>query len=288
VNNKHAIVMVREFFEIDFAGVPFGNVDIPSVADTLLGVEVRAHYDFTTNAKFFACYVPIGRSIDGACDELLRHQHTLLSAGDEASRSIPGHPGDAESPIEQLRFSGRLFVYHEEPVASATCERLARHAALSGISVKFRGPHYAEARFATERPRAFILHDPGDEHIARTLAHGLARRCCLVWFRGFAVKETDRVSDVFAAGVKQAPTCILIVSANFLKARSANPVDFHRIVSTRLNHPRLLHVIWYQLTEKKVRAFNPALAERSPIRWQLGPEQETSIRELHRLLICPG
>jgi hypothetical protein len=154
-----------------------------------------------------------------------------------------------------------------------------------GTSIKFRGPGYVLTRVTVERPRAFIRHDERDtSHIARPLAHGLARRGCLVWFHGFSLNTEAKPSTVFADGVKQAACCILVVSPNMLRSRTWSAMEFHRIVSPRLKQPRLLFAVWYGVTSRQVREFSPALAEHASLRWDLGPEQDAIVRELHRAL----
>ena len=142
-----------------------------------------------------------------------------------------------------------------------------------------------KARLAIDRPRAFILHDARDtNHIARPLAQRLAHRGCLVWFRNFSLENGAQPSSVFADGVKQATCCILVVSPNLLKSPAWNAMEFHRIVAPCLRQPRLLHAVWYGVTNRQVREFSPALAERASLRWNLGPEQETVVKELQRAL----
>lgn len=275
---------LREYFETDFVGLPCYRVG-PQEGDALNGVEVRVHYDFIANAKFLSCYVPPDRPIATVCEELLVREYALLSTADLAIPRVDGLPGDHPSPSAELRFGGRCFVYHEGTLPDSINDRVRVSAALYGTSLKFRGPDYLSARLALERPRAFILHDVRDQnHVARPLVEGLARRGCLVWFHNYSLSSGSKPGAVFAAGVKHATTCILVVSPYFLRNRTWNPVEFHRVVSARLKQPRLLYPVWYGVTAKQVRDFSPALSEHAALRWDLGSKQEDAIAELYGAL----
>jgi hypothetical protein len=278
--------LLRELFETDFAGLPYcGLTRGENGASVPRDAEVRVHYDFVSNSKFLSCFLSSNHVTDAACEEILTSQSAILSIADAALGWVHGMPGDTASLAPDLRFGGRLFVYHDVLFPSRSDDRLNQLAQLHGTSLKLRGPDYLKARLAVERPRGFILHDARDtNHIARPIAQGLAQRRYPTWFHNFAWDATTKPNELFAIGTKQATTCILIVSPYLLKSRTWNPLEFHRVMSPRLRQPRLLHAIWYHVTAKQVGEFSPLLAEHPALRWELGPKQEESINELHRAL----
>lgn len=85
-----------------------------------------------------------------------------------------------------------------------------------GHELQFRDNKFVEERNRFEVPLAFISHDSRDqEQVAKSIAIGLQRLLCPVWYDEFSLKLGDNLRDSIEKGLKECKKCILVLSPNY-------------------------------------------------------------------------
>jgi hypothetical protein len=160
-------------------------------------------------------------------------------------------PGERAMTTGQLRFAGRLFVYHEGNLPEELLDRVAAGAAEADIAIQFRGPTFAAERTALERPLAFISHDSRDKDvIARPLAFELVKIGCPVWFDEFSLNVGDRLRESIERGLTEARKCVLVITPNFLANPGWTRVEFNGIFTRELVERRdVVLPVWHNVTQ---------------------------------------
>jgi hypothetical protein len=119
-----------------------------SVIEEVLG---RISFDFESNAKYLSLYIPDSREHIEYPERILFDQiHELLSVSDEESKIAAKVGGDLFDGAS-LVFTGRVYVYSEEPFPSERQQRFKADASGHGYRLVFRSVDYAEARTANEK-----------------------------------------------------------------------------------------------------------------------------------------
>jgi hypothetical protein len=167
---------LREYFDTDFTRVLNSASTAQWRYASIAGdAPVRVHFDFDSNAKFLSCYLPSDACHQAVIDALVDQVNDLLTIGDglEVRTNLPG---ELVRTSLELRFAGRLFIYHEAEIEAATQDLVHTRAVEQGVVVQFRGPQFAAGRARLERPLAFISHDSRDKDL---IASNCSRSCGL-------------------------------------------------------------------------------------------------------------
>ena len=159
---------LREYFDTDFTRVL--NSAQPAQwqhAGVAEEVPARVHLDFDSNAKFLSCYLPAGACHNDILDGLVDEVNEMLTIGDGVEVQM-GLPGELRRTSRDLRFAGRLFIYHEAEIDDGVQDAVRTRALEHNVFVQFRGPRFAVERARLERPLAFISHDTRDQGCHRS------------------------------------------------------------------------------------------------------------------------
>lgn len=273
---------LRDFYNTDFVRVM--SVGGALQMETPTGrreLHARVHYDFVANAKYLSVYLPADASTEGVCAALVEQATELaeMGSGVEVLMALPGELAMARS---ELRFAGRLFLYHEGTLPDGAVERLRSYGREHGVAMQFRGPAFAVQRIAIEKPLAFISHDSRDkETIARPIAFGLSTERCPVWFDEFSLKVGDRLRESIEKGLRETRKCVLVLTPHFLSNGGWTKTEFNSVFTRELVEECdvVLHV-WHNVSQRDVFDYCPSLADRFAVQWNLGTEEV--VRRLHR------
>lgn len=273
---------LKDYFDTDFTRVlntaqPFNW----QLREATGQVTVRMHFDFDANATFLSCYLPANATTTSLCDALVTRVNELLTVGDGLEVQM-GLPGERQRSSRELRFAGRLFIYHEADLTDDELDGIRGRASDQGVNVQFRGPQFVEGRAALERPMAFISHDSRDkDEIARPIAVGLARLMCPVWFDEFSLKVGDRLRESIELGLREASKCILVVTPHFIGNRGWTREEFNAIFTRELvDRADLILPVWHGVTREQVFEYSPVLANRLAVNWNIGADE--TVRRLSR------
>lgn len=276
---------LREYFDNDF---PFDlNVakqwQFEFKNSLPLEMQVRLHLDFISNAKYVSCYFPDHPETLSAFVGILQRLNEvfdyMISVGIQTqfTGEIKHHP-------DNLPFTGRVYFYFEANIALETLNKLLQEAAGNSLSLCFRGTHHAAERSKFEKPLAFICHDSRDkESVAKSIAIGLSKVMCPVWYDEFSLKVGDRLRESIEKGLKECKKTVLIISQNFLQNPGWTKTEFNSVFTReRIQNEDLFLPVWVGVTKEQIFDYCPSLADRYAVRWEQGLEEV--IRQLHGAL----
>jgi hypothetical protein len=276
---------LRQYFDTDFSRVLSinQNWECQSAASSC-SVIARLHLDFDANAKFASFYVPSYDDPGGACEAFIRQVDNVLRF-DKDVEVQSGYIGeDDQIESQELRFSGRMFVYTETEITSIDRKSLRLQAIERNLALRIRGPGFAMARAKIEKPLAFISHDSRDKDtVARQIAIGLSKLACPVWFDEFSLKVGDSLRESIEKGLKECKKCILILSPSFFANPGWTKVEFNSIFTREiLESQNLVLPVWYEVTKQQVFDYCPSLLDRLGVNWSLGGDEV--IKRLYRAI----
>lgn len=261
---------VRDYFETDFTRDVVGRntFDFAREDGRLVPVPVQLHFDFDANAVFVAFYVPAVPDAPGFIQGICGHVDRALAIGE--GRGIrAGRHGERQVPSTDLQFAGRVFVYAEDDLSDAEIDTLVASVRPQGVYLRVRGPRYARARSAFEKPLAFISYDSGDrDTVAGPLAHALAQIRCHAWFDQYSMRAGDPLERVIRKGLEECERCIVILSPRYLENQRWARKEFDAIAEREAREDRALIIpVRVGVTTDEVAAFSPALAHRRSLDW---------------------
>ena len=275
---------LREYFDTDFATLLKQNLEIDWATDSGGGqVSVRVHLDFDSNAKFLSLYLPDEACQPGLLEVLLPEVDAWLVAGAGLEVRM-GRDGETERLSSELRFAGRLFIYHNADIGEEAQAAVRQRASERGVNAVFRGPQFALGRAKYERPLAFISHDSRDKaDIARPLAVALSAQRCPVWFDEFSLKVGDRLRESIERGLRETAKCIVVITPNFLANTGWTREEFGAVFTRELIEKKdVILPVWSGVTREQVFNYSPVLADRLAANWSDG--QDAVVRKLRQAI----
>lgn len=275
---------LREYFDTDFTRVLNYARPVQWQHDGVTGeAPARVHLDFDSNAKLLSCYLS-----GNACQQTVLHalvgEVEELLGIDGGVEVQMGLPGELTRTSRDLRFAGRLFIYHEAEIDQVVQDAVRARGLGQNVLVQFRGPRFAAERARLETPLAFISHDSRDKDlIARPIAAGLAALMCPVWFDEFFLRVGDRLRESIERGLRQARKCVLVITPNFIGNRGWTREEFSAIFTRELvDRADVILPVWHEVTRDQVFEFSPALADRVAVNWNVGAKE--AVRRLQRVI----
>jgi len=275
---------LREYFDTDFTRVLNSAQPVQWQHGGAAGqMPARIHFDFDSNAKFLSCYLPTDACHGEVCNGLVDQVNELLTIGDGLEVQM-GLPGERLRNSRELRFAGRLFIYHETDIDETVQNAVRTRGNQQNVLVQFRGPRFAVERARLERPLAFISHDSRDkDEIARPIAVGLARLMCPVWFDEFSLRVGDRLRESIERGLRETRKCVLVITPNFITNRGWTREEFNAIFTRELvDGADVILPVWHDVTRDQVFEFSPVLADRVSVNWDVGAEE--AVRRLRKAI----
>ena len=113
----------------------------------LLEVDAQVYSDYESGSKFVGFWIPVSMDTPAICQALADQCKVVMQKIDDAllhSEGYPGRRGVGEHTVknEDLRFTGRVFIYHEADMFPSEIEDLRAYYKQRGLSVQFRGLAY--------------------------------------------------------------------------------------------------------------------------------------------------
>ncbi|MGO9998742.1 MAG: toll/interleukin-1 receptor domain-containing protein [Acetobacteraceae bacterium] len=270
---------LREYYDADFAYAARVHLRVPSQSPD---IEASVLYDFSAFTSFVTCYVPGDKlplkSFIGLIEALQPGTPGLQFDGRitlPSARTFPGrlevrHPielravffGDSESvSTSEIPTSTRIFIYSESQLTDAELSELRQKGRELNLRVQVRSRAHAEERSRFERPLAFISHDSRDKPLARSIALGLQKLMCPVWYDEFSLTVGANLRDSIEDGLKKCHKCVLILSPHFFANGGWTKKEFDSIFSREILEQRQLVLpVWCGVTKEEVYEYCPSLA----------------------------
>jgi hypothetical protein len=212
---------VRQYFETDFSHVV--RIHVKFALSDKEDVEALWLVDFLGYLSLLTCYVPgEGRSLDFYLRlvRALDYDRTQLifqgAVGLPAARQFPGQLTiENKSPLRvcaqffgdpasisanDVQMSTRIFIYSETQLSEEEVAKLKEEGRRLGHEVQFRSKTHEMMRSRQDKPMAFISYDSRDRDIAQSIAIGLQRLMCSVWYDEFSLKVGDNLRDRLKKG----------------------------------------------------------------------------------------
>ncbi len=239
----------------------------------LAEIVARLHFDFEAKAIYVSFYIP-------ASDQITLPESIVLnSLGEilkwpETEVEVSGGMLSEQFNAKNLVFTGRIYLYSEQPVPEKFRNQLRAEAKTIGHELVFRSVEYVAERNKFEKPLAFISHDSRDkEQIAKPLAVQLTKSMCPVWYDEFSLKVGDSLRERIEAGLKECHKCVLILTPNFLRNGGWSKREYDSIFTRELvEQQKVILPVWDKVSSKDVYEYSPILADRFAVQWSDGIE----------------
>ncbi len=247
---------------------------IQSETEVLGEVTSQVHFDFVARAKYVSIYIEEMPKI--SCPEALMIKD-LDSIMKELTGGVQLSAGfkDEITNIEDLVFTGQVYIFSERPVSDRVKRNLAREGCGMGYTLTFRSTEFVSERNRFERPQAFICHDTRDkEEIAQPLTLALQRRMCTVWFDEFSLKVGDSLRAEIEKGLRECSKCIIVISEHFLSNEGWTKREYDSIFTREiLNRKSVILPVWNGVSATDIYDYSPALADKVGVDWKLGEDE---------------
>jgi len=258
---------LNEYFKKDFSRfmtVAQEHTCVHQATGASTNLIVRVHSDFEACSKFGSIYIPSGAPAKDIVLYFINDISQLLKVNDGVLVISGFGRFEMETSSEQLAFTGRLFIYTEDELDCESLNEIKTFSASKGMHLVFRSKTYSEERNRYERPVAFISHDSRDKAtVAEPIAVGLQKLMCPVWYDQFALKVGDSLRESIERGIKEANTCILILSKNFFSNNGWTKAEFDSIYTKEIiEKKRVMLPVWVDISKEEVYEYSPRLADR--------------------------
>jgi hypothetical protein len=269
------VATIRDYFDRETQSeLSVSNTFFFSHGETdRIDVPARLVANFDANATFLALFIPHMPDAAGFIAGLCGHLDRVLSRLNEGPQITLGKSGEVPARKDDLAFAGRVFIYAEDELPGDALHAIGDHLRERGMHLRFRGPEYALAQTAHERPLAFISYDSGDRPIAESLALALSGEHCPVWFDQYAMRLGDPLEGTLLKGIDECLRCIVVLSDRYLANQRWARWEFARIAEREAGAGYALIIpVLSGVTGAQVKEFSPILADRRAIEWNPDPD----------------
>jgi hypothetical protein len=108
---------------------------------TEVKIKSKVYYDFEAQTKFISFYIPSDPNTFEICKSLVEYYKEIFEREEGVAVETKGPHLQPVSKSE-LKFSGRIFVYHEYPLFEQKKRELFDLYKNHGLSIQFRGAEY--------------------------------------------------------------------------------------------------------------------------------------------------
>ena len=112
-----------------------------------INFEVQIYADFDAQSIFLGFYIPQSPHTYTLCEYLSKDYKNILAGLQTKQFEMESlSPGDRPVELKDLKFSGRIFVYHEYPLFASQIDQLIALYKSNNLSPQFRGVDYVLSR----------------------------------------------------------------------------------------------------------------------------------------------
>jgi hypothetical protein len=251
--------------------------------EVLLEITSRLHLDFEANALYVSFYIPQTIKVDCPSRMVLNGLDTVLGRLKDVYVEA-GLGGQEKAPSTDLKFTGRVYIYSDDPIRPEDIKYIRERSKELGQSVIFRLEDYAVERSKWEKPLAFISHDSRDKKtIAEPLALELYKHLCPVWYDEFSLKVGDSLRNSIEKGLMESHKCIFLITPNFLANGGWAKREYDSVFTRELvERENVILPVWNEVTVRDVYQYSPILADKVAVNWSDGVEEVA--RKLMRVI----
>ena len=230
----------------------------------MLEVISSISFDFEAGVKYASVFIPSESEAPGVLGCYINDPQLLRQS--EAGIVTESGFCDTDEKISSgdLLFSPQVLVYTPQVLSASTKQGIIQEAKARGLVLILRDGAYLSARFAAEKPMAFISHDSRDKDaIARSLAADLQKALCTVWYDEFSLIPGQSLRGSIERGLKECRKCILILSPNFLSNGGWTKAEFDSIFTREiLEKSNIIIPVWHNISKEQVYEYSPRLLDK--------------------------
>jgi len=276
---------LREYFFTEFTALTsrFECAFRRPADEAIITVTAAVHYDFESFVQYVSCFITEDRYTPEIAAWVSQFPNHIVeaAAGVEVTSTHPA-VHERSTVSRELPFSNRVFLYIDAVVPTSEAEGLIDAAAESGIHLQIKDKGYSNFMTANEKPRAFISHDSRDKPgFVGPLAAKLRSMMCPVWYDEYSLQVGDSLRESIDKGLKDAPTCIVVLSPSFLSNPGWTKAEFNAAMGKHIsNGGSVLLPIWHNVGRAEVADFSPMVADLVALR------SDTDLDELAQKLFA--
>lgn len=140
---------LRDLYMVDFPMLGLGKrCTITTNDNKLADIEGYLHMDFIARSRFMSFYVPKSDAAFETCAVIIQIHQELLT-GLEKDFVFEDQPlSEMSDRSTNLKFSGRIYIYHETDFSLQQQSALDEYASKKGLSIRLRDDAYRRKRIA--------------------------------------------------------------------------------------------------------------------------------------------
>jgi hypothetical protein len=268
---------IRDYFDTDLKSLcVFGTWELrDSAGATLFPIAARVYQDFDGNAKYWSFFIPAGAPLDCVSGILTLPETSrcVLSAEGDSIYVETGFVDYSERcKSDTLVFTKRIFIYIDAILDPEIRQQITDLGTQHGFYIVVRDQEYAMKRSRLEKPLAFISHDSRDkDSLVRGLVQELSKLMCQVWYDEYSLKVGDSLRASIEQGLKEAQTCVVVLSPHFLANEGWGKAEFDSIFTREIFEKRnLILPVWHNVGVEEVYQYSPRLAGKVGLSSSLG------------------
>jgi len=136
---------LHDFFKTDFNNLLKASQSLKFVSKYKepINFEAQIYADFDAQSIFLGFYIPQSPDTYNICEFLSKNYKNILVELQTKQVAVEARsPGDRPVELKDLKFSGRIFVYHEYPLFASQIDQLIALYKSNNLSPQFRGVDY--------------------------------------------------------------------------------------------------------------------------------------------------
>jgi hypothetical protein len=140
---KQEKLTLLSLFKNDFNNLLRGGEDriLTFKTGEKITIKSKIYLDFEAQNEFVGFFIPNTPETFNICVYLAEHYQTALELKNKTMIEMSA-PGLQPVNINELKFSGRVFIYHEYPIFEVQKRELYKLYEKHGLSLQFRGAEY--------------------------------------------------------------------------------------------------------------------------------------------------
>lgn len=141
---------LHDFFKTDFNNLLKASQSFKLVLKDKdkesINFEAQIYADFDSQSIFLGFYIPQSSHTYKICEALRDYKNILAELQTKQVAVEARSQGDRPVELKDLKFSGRVFVYHEYPLFASQIDELTALYKSNNLFPQFRGVDYVYAR----------------------------------------------------------------------------------------------------------------------------------------------
>lgn len=142
---------VHESFKTDSSHTLRVSKSMFTITDTNKKIEAQLHMDFNGGSTFISLYIPSSPKTYEICKEMINHYNTILEMQNNSVEVESHLPGERPIEMKDLKFSGRVFIYHEYPIFESKLNDLISFYKNKSLQLQCRGAEYSHHQQKTKQ-----------------------------------------------------------------------------------------------------------------------------------------